>query len=438
MFEYIMSGLNMTRIVTKNFRTHPEAIAVTNAALAEVNAAGRYKVGGLFNAYQEVGLSHTVNTNYRPFFSSVFGDSGGLQVITVGKEITPELKKKIYALQGENSDVAMCFDEIPLRMSAVAGNASNRTSIDNKSFVVSDMDECARRTGRNINEQLQTFRDMQSPTKVMMIVQGNNRFDFARWAELAYGEVDDDLKDGVYGIALADTCCGTGMLETVEMCASVPLMQIPDRIKKHIHFLGVGSIVRLAPVIELIKSGLFADSVISFDSTTHTCCVDLGLYVNKKGVRHTMGKNANNTNIEWFTDIYHEISKYYKHSITLEDYLKNTVTRLGNSTHLGDFSNLEQGVLANLTFWFSAFLGVTRFMECLLTCVNDSKHYYEVLTDKASRSILPLLSLSNVKTPEDFEGWFATHSRYLHSARIRRIDDTVQQNVVTLDMFGAA
>lgn len=438
MFEYIMSGLNMTRIVTKNFRTHPEAIAAVNAAVADANAEGKYMVGALFNAYQEVGLSNVVQSTYRPFFSSVFGDSGGLQVITVGKQITPELKKKIYTLQAENSDVAMCFDEIPLKVMQSAGNASNRTSIDNKAFVVADMEDCARRTGQNINEQLRTFRELNSPAKVMMIVQGNNRFDFARWAELAYGEVEDELKDGVYGIALADTCCGTGMLETVEMCASVPLMKIPDRIKKNIHFLGVGSIVRLAPVIELVKSGLFADCRISFDSTTHTCCVDLGLYVNKKGVRHTMGKNANETNIAWFTDLYHEISKYYKHNVSLQDYLKNTVTRLGNSTHLGDFSDVEQGILANLTFWFSAFTGVRRFMDCLLRCTEDSSHYYEVLTTKASRSILPLLSLSNVKTSEDFESWFATHSRYVHSARIKRFDEAAQKNLITLDLLGVA
>lgn len=436
-FEYILSGLGMTRILTTQFRISPDAIKAAKQSLVDANNDSEYLVGGLFNAYVEAGFGPTIQKHYREDFSAIHVDSGGLQVITRGLPITDALKKTIYTTQGTYGDIAMCFDEIPLQVMEGSNNKSNRTSIDNKVFVVSNMEAKARETGRNVNEQLKTFRDMQSDTKVMLIVQGNNRFDFAKWAEWAYEEVDDDLKDSVHGLAMADTCIGNGILETVEMCAAIPLMNLPERIKKTIHFLGVGSLSRLVPIIELSRGKLFADAHISFDSTSHTSSLVMGKFTNSKGRIVKLGRTANRDNIEFFKRVYAEISKYYSHSISFDDYLKYIVDNITTSTHLGDYGDYERGVVANLTYWFTVMISVDNFMSNVVKCQKDQQHYYNVMSKKNLKAIKPLMQLANVDTVEGFEEWFKTCSKYVESARIKRVDSMVQTNYnVTLDMFG--
>lgn len=436
-FEYILSGLGMTRITTGNFRISPDTIKATQKSLDAANSDSEYLVGGLFNAYVETGFGPILQEHYRKHFSDVHVDSGGLQVITRGLPITAALKKQIYHTQGTYGDIAMCFDEIPLQVMEGSNNKSNRTSIDNKVFVVSNMEAKARETGRNVNEQLKTFRDMKSDTKVMLIVQGNNRFDFAKWAEWAYAEVDDDLKDSVHGLAMADTCIGNGILETVEMCAAIPLMNLPDRIKKTIHFLGVGSLSRLVPIIELSRGKLFEDAHISFDSTSHTSSLVMGKYTNSKGRIVKLGRTANRDNIEFFKRVYDEIAKFYTHSISFDDYLKYIVDNITSSTHLGNYDNYEQGVVANLTYWFTVMISVDNFMGNVVQCQKDQQHYYNVMSRKNLKAIKPLMLLANVNTTDGFEEWFKSCSKYVESARIKRVDSMVQTNYnVTLDMFG--
>lgn len=438
-FEYILSGLGMTRIITNNFRKGVDNIRVSQEYLDHVNAQGEYLLGGLFNAYVEAGFAPVIEKDYRKHFSAVHVDSGGLQVITRGLPITDALKKQIYHVQGTYGDIAMCFDEIPLHVDQSNSTKSNRTNMDNKTYVTSEMEAKARATGRNVNDQLKAFRDMKSPTKVMLIVQGNNRFDFAKWAELAYEEVEDDLKEGVHGIAMADTCIGNGILETVEMCAAIPRMNIPERIKKNIHFLGVGSLSRLVPVIELSRGGLFPDdSHISFDSTSHTCSLVLGKYTTPRGGITKFGKTASRHNIKFFRQVYDEIAKYYEHDVSFEDYVKYVVDNITTSTHLGDYTNYPLAILANLTYWFTAMISAENFMHNVVSCQKDQQYYYGVMSKKNLKGIKPLMLLAKVNTIDDFEQWFATCSHYVESVRIKRVDyldQAAYTTTVTLDMF---
>lgn len=438
-FEYIHSGLGMSRIMANNFRVSPVNIEATQRLLSDVNKNGEYLVGGLFNAYVEQNFGPVIHDNFRSHFSAVHVDSGGLQVITRGMPITPELKRQIYKTQGTYGDIAMCFDEIPLHVMEGSNTKSNRTSIDNKIYVVEEMEAKARATGRNINEQLRCFKEMNSSAKVMMIVQGNNRFDFAQWAEFAYDEVDDDLKEGVHGIALADTCIGNGILETVEMCASVPLMNIPDRIKKNIHFLGIGSLSRLVPIIELSRGSLFTDAHISFDSTTHTSALMMGRFTNERGRVEKLGKSANRSNIKYFKRVYDLICQYYPLKITFDEYLSHVVENITTTTHLGAYDkDVEKTIAANLTYIFSIMVCTENFMGNVVKCQKDPEHYWTVMSKKNLKAIKPLMQLAHVNTPADFEHWFKTYAKYVESNRIMRVDSMQQtQYNVTLDMMFA-
>lgn len=440
-FEYVLSGLGMTRINTVNFFTLPPCNAAVCNSLTDINTKGEYYISGLFNAFTEPNPGKVMRANYHKKFKNIHVDSGGLQVITLGKDITPELKKEIYRVQATYGDVAMCFDEIPLVVDYSASSvSSNRTSIDNKTFIVSELEKNARATGRNVNEQLKTFHDLNSDAEVMLIAQGNNRFDFARWVEFAYDEVDDDLKDRIHGIALADTCIGNGMLETVEMCASLPLMNVPDSLKKNIHFLGVGSISRFVPVIELSRGDLFKGINVSFDSTSHTNTMAMGIYTNKKGRKSRIGKTVNNQNLEFFREVYDEIAKYHTHGIDFNTFMEENLAILGNSSAIKTMEDLELRAVMNMTHWFGVLTSTKNFMENVVACQKSADHYAECLGTKYRKMIRPLMLLSKVNTVDEFENWFKLYSKYVESARIKRVDNPSvagYNSMVTLDSFFA-
>lgn len=428
-FEYVFSGLNMSRIHYGPFIAMPENVQATQSSLDEVNQNPDYHVGAMYNAFYEANRAEAMGTLYRKHFSTIHSDSGGLQIITRGMSITPELKLQVYECQGLHSDVAMCFDEIPLHVDENS-NESKRTSMNGKIFVVPEMEDAARRTGENINEQLKTFARMNSPTKVMMIIQGNNRFDMARWGEIAYNAVDDDLKSSIYGIALADTCIGNGVLETVEMCAAVPMMNIPESIKRNIHLLGVGSIARLIPIIELSRTDLFKDCNISFDSSSHSQAMVKGKYLTESGKGKDFGRVANRENLKFLKIVFDEISKHHKHSVSFDDYAKFVTANLNTTAHLNDDNDRELVILGNLTFWFVPLICARRFMDNVVKCQKDPMHYYKILNKQTLRTIRPLLELANIKSSADFDVWFRQYSRYVDSNRIERVEVMLEDHVV--------
>lgn len=420
-FEYVLSGMNMCNIVGPAFMSAPENIKATQLSIEDTNRDNDYFLSGLFNAYVEPALAKKVNDNYRHSFNLVQGDSGGLQVVTRGLEITPELKLQVYKTQAELADIGMCYDEIPLHVTESAGS-SNRVSIDNKKFFVEEMEAAARKTGKNVEEQLRTFDDLNSNTQVMLIVQGNNRYDMAKWAEYAYSEVSDDLKSKIYGIAMADTCIGNGVLETVEMCAAIPMMNIPSSIKKNIHFLGVGSIARLIPIIELSRTPLFSDCKISFDSSSHSSSMVMGKFTTLQGRQVQMGKCASRATLSFLRDVYDEMSKYIDHDVTFDEYSKYVIDHMNTMKHLTDYSNYGLGCLANSTYWFTTLISARRFMDNVVKCQQDSKHYYNILSKQNLKSIRPLLQLANITNESDFDVWFNSYSKYVPSARIPRVE----------------
>lgn len=431
-FEYVFSGLNMSRIHYAPFLSIPENIKVVQLSLDKINAESEYFISGMFNAFYEADRAAGMGNNYRNHFYNIHSDSGGLQIITRGMTITPELKAQVYNTQGAHSDIAMCFDDIPLHVLDSASEA-NRTTISNKLYVSSDMEAAARSTGQNINEQLKAFATIGSNTKAMMIIQGNNRYDMARWGEIVYSEVDEGLRDKVYGIALADTCMGNGVLETVEMCASVPMMNIPERIKKNIHLLGVGSISRLIPVIELSRTKLFSDCKISFDSSSHSQSMVMGKFLNSSCKAQNLGKVVNKVNTPIFKLVYDEINKYYSHSVTFDEYLKYVTDHLNTTRHLnGEFSE-ELTILGNLTFWFIPLLSARHFMDNVVQCQIDPKHYYKILNRNIVKTIRPLMQLANIESSSDFDEWFKLYAKYVSSNRIERVDGALEdRTLITL------
>src|SRR5215471_113146 len=95
------------------------------------------KVSSLFNAYTEETEVKEISTLSRMGFERLYADSGGLQIVTRGSEITPKIKNDIYRVQ-TNADFAFCFDEIPLKIVGDERSRNERSNVSNKMFDPAD------------------------------------------------------------------------------------------------------------------------------------------------------------------------------------------------------------------------------------------------------------------------------------------------------------
>ena len=427
-FEYVQSGLAYTRVTTSRYNGEAMQKLMDKAFIQHPD----FYLSGLFNAYVEKGVTRVLD---RFNFHEIHVDSGGLQMALQNKQITPEFKREIYQTQGQWGTIAMCFDEIPLYVRELikSESSSNRTRIDNKLYLPELAKEKAEHTGRNVNEQLRILKDMGSKCKVMMIAQGNKAEDFAEFIETQYAQIDPDLRDGIKGIALADTCIGNGVMESVEMLHGLKLINIPKQYKTHVHLLGVGSLTRMMPVIELVRSGfLDHDLHVSIDSTSHTSAYVMGKLIDIDGRMTSLGTGPSEDNIRLFTDIYNDYMREFYGDSYRDDYIKFMTTNLRGSTHIHQKDTL--GDMAYLTYSFAPLIYVKRFMLAMNDCRKSFDNYHKYMKNK-EKLISAMYQLSKVKTLDDMEEFKQRLGPYVDSKRIPRKSEGVNKQITMDDFF---
>lgn len=154
----------------------------------------------LYNAFTESDFGYWIKKRNNLGFENVYADSGGLQAVFLGKKLDNSFKSKIYEIQSI-SDYSMCFDEIPCE--TVAVNITNKRKIfDNRIYVPEKADFCARKTSRNIINQIEHLVKLKSKSKVFFIVQGNTIEDMLRWFEIGISELDSWHWDYIGGVAI--------------------------------------------------------------------------------------------------------------------------------------------------------------------------------------------------------------------------------------------
>lgn len=261
---------------------------------SQTNFDMRYSV--LYNAFIEKGF-YDASDYKRQGFHNLYSDSGGLQVITMGKQVTDEFKTKIYETQ-DRGEFAFCFDEIPVFVDSSVDNQA-RATVTGKYYDTKRTRECALKTAQNVRIQMDSCKH----TKVFYIVQGNTYNDMIEWFDCAYEVLGSDIAN-LAGIAVADTCMGNGMLESCDMAfaAAVIFSKYPT-LPRRLHLLGIGSVTRTLPFIIACESGLLpTDTVISFDSSRHSHSAMMGrkVDVSVKKTRQLKGS------------MYKAMEKYYK------------------------------------------------------------------------------------------------------------------------------
>ncbi len=388
--EYVISALRFG-IFPNNSKLYnnqsPELIEALNALFAIFTKYVQddcqhtdTKVSALYNAYTEVELVKMLG-NYKLPLGAIYADSGGLQVVTAGKSINEQLKQEIYKTQ-TFSDYAMCFDSISLIRQALPGEKrtrNERSNISNKIFVDSGHLEAAQITANNIKEQVEAFKKLNAKTKVIIIVQGNTIDDMLQF----YNEIEKKLEQDDYeyigGLAVADTCIGSGPLESIKMLQAARAISdnCHPNVSQHLHVLGVGSLDRMRPIMYLAKSK-YLDKFkrISYDSSSHTSTFDYGL-LKLNGGCTPLGSTKTARSFAHFSNLYDYFHDYLK--IMSKDEFLNIV--FGEGTHNDTnskwyYSNLKKRLFASK----SQYLTIGLLMKAMHTLYQV--HNFVVNVDK--------------------------------------------------------
>ena len=407
-FEYTLSGMNYT--IGVQYLDIPEVRDLYHKFFTE--KCHGITMSCLYNAYTEKNLGDKLKNQIGA--PKVYADSGGLQMALYGKAITKETRMDIYEVQQQYADIAFCFDDIPLEMVGDVSSSSVRSAVDNKFFNRSKLDEKAKNTARNIKEQIAHFKSKGAKTKIFAIIQGNCADTFTEWGNILFDEMTDDELDYIHGMALADTCAGNGMLETFHMIQAVHRIDCPEHIKKNLHFLGIGSIARLMPVMELSHTPILKGKVISFDSTTHTASIVMGRYFDADTMK--MMKTGKFLNQDTHDQIEDVLSIWFPDHPNREAMKTVILNNLGTIKHLSheDNSHLQSELVCFcLAYNFEM---ISRFAKGIEACYNDYEAYGRYIRD--NKMIARLSRLRHLENNNDLNNWIQGTQVYIPSKAI--------------------
>ena len=228
-------------------------------------------IGVLYNAFSEESDASEFNTICRPIGIKQYADSGGLQVMSIGAEITPEIKNDIFHTQMDNCDFAMSFDEIPVD-STHEGDGMRQ--MDTRFFIDEWFKTKAIESGRNIVEQIRVFKkDPNTKAKILFIIQSRNFKTAREWSWFMFQEIkkEPDYEKYIGGLALGNTGAG-GLRNVIDFTLRFQneLDFLPESWRKKVHILGAGSVSRLLGALCVQDSYFLPGTVITCDSTTQT------------------------------------------------------------------------------------------------------------------------------------------------------------------------
>ena len=382
-----------------------ELMEELNNLWSNVRGKHNHEFSFLYNAHVEKHYGETFYTKYRGRgIKQVYADSGGLQIITLGLTNTPELKQNVYKAQGQYSDCAMSFDEIPV---SVIGTRSSRSDITNKYFDRNKFEWCARESGRNIKNQIETFIEMGSEAKPFFIAQGHDLETYVKWTEYALEEIPEELHEYIGGVAMGSAGMGTGVLEDCKRAFFFTQLPLFGKVN-HLHLLGIGSVARMVPTLAMIRAGLYNDVHVSYDSTSHTSGIEMGRYYgpNFKWISYSRHFGIDYININ--NDIKKLIPEW-EMSDELLHYSMNESVRRYQKKH----DDVKPPILA----YNAAFVGsVINFINHLNKVNNDFKLVNTLMSEKMYGA---MDAFSTVKTSEQFKYWEKEVGRYLPSQSIR-------------------
>lgn len=332
------------------------------------------------------------------------------------------MKKQVYKTQA-SADFGMCFDEIPLTSMYSGVGSAERVNVANKLYMTSRQEECGKLTGLNIREQVETFKQLNAKAKAFCILQGNTPDDMLKFYRDSLSQLESNHMDGLGGLAVADTCMGNELLESVDLLTGWKMVYESEALahRNHLHLLGIGSVSRMSPILALMKSGYIPEGTrVSFDSSSHSQAYIFGRFYNESGKMRQLDRTDTPNNREFFTQIYRFYENIFSRWISEKEYVDHF------STYAGSIGKTRQEAKS---YNLRLIAGVNIYATCLWQYVNfmnaiDAQ--FNIMEKRRN----PVNLLSQVKNLDDMKHWNKACRTYIPSNRILREDDRV-----TLDIF---
>ena len=392
--EYVASGCSFLRITYPSLQIPSDYQTRVFDCFRQMQDKNNHKFSLLYNAYAEKNYPTALNMIRDAGGSyKTHADSGGLQIITQGANITDDLKKTIYANQALNSDIAMSFDEIPI---LTVGESSKRGDMSTRFFDHTGFKDKAILSAKNLTEQLQFFADSKTTSKPLMIIHGNSMQNGVDWANIMLDNISNEMRPLIGGIAMGGGSFGNGEKEmmTRTAVATEVLTQHRD-LPQYVHFLGIGSVRMFFSLFFLRESGWMDGIKVSYDSTTHTSKPHMGDYLNAKCENIPYGKEMNihyeimlaeiKESFPWFP---YDIKTFYEAMRTSAgNYIKK---------HGTDHAVIESFVGIILR-------NVQNFTAEVARCDNDTQHFLNRWVDQ--KDWQKYRTFGEVKSGQDFIRW---------------------------------
>ena len=409
MLEYVASGSSYFKLMYAE-SLEPQNLDFFARTFGSLNNTHNHKISLLYNAYTEKRPGEWMGEHYRPLVHSIHADSGGLQMVTLGRTITNELKEEVYDSQARNSDIAMCFDVIPVR--TLDGARSERLDLSNRRFDRAQLETCARETGRNLRRQIDYFDEKGSKARPMLITQGNDYDSYMQWTQFVVEELTDYHVSRIGGIAMGAAALGKGSLEDFKR--AFYFTELPINLEsKHLHLLGVGSVYRMIPQFIFMQNGLYENVEMSYDSTTHTSGVTQGRYY-----KDDLALNFTRA----FDDNYRIVWEDIRRNFPCYNYDLNTfyeALNISSRTYQEKHGNIDPSLQT-----YGAF--VSSAIKNFLSHVEKLQHSRDEIM-KMSRGIdaTAFNALYSVKTKQDFDHWLRHIGPYVASEPVQEYTEPV-------------
>jgi hypothetical protein len=375
---------------------------------------GHVKISGLFNAFTEDMFATRIKEsgyNFKTLFpDAMYADSGGLQVLTQGKQIDEEMKKKIYDIQAEYADYAMSFDVMPFEM--VNGG---------KKYLGDEVAaECGTQAGENLKEQIAHFNKIKAKTKIFPIVQGLGLTGMSAYTLNMLSVLNKTQLDKLECLAVGGI---TSEIELLERSVNIyKIAGIPDKIKTHFHVLGVTGFRKLMPILIGARNGLIPGiKKLSFDSTTFTKSYLLGniqpsiIDLKANAPKRSLGKVRD----AFVEDYYQQMWDFWKDIPdnvfeNVEDMIEHSCfNSKGLSTAAQQYKELglEHGVKTITQKYVYVYYNTFKFLEILEMYLDGVLELEDFMGKEYNTELL--YKLEKITDYDSFKDWnkYATQNR---------------------------
>jgi len=270
----------------------------TSIAYMRSKLKDNVSVSALFNAYTEEDCARNASNRFTGMKSiigsNLYADSGGLQMMTLGHTVDESQRKKIYDTQIKYASHAMSFDEIP------------GIFIDKKKYYKPEtVYKCGIISGENLLEQYNFFKEAESNTKIVPIIQGWGYKDtdlFTQGLMTSCKNIWNEFDMLAAGFQ-SSSIWGTAQ-RAIDIYTN-PLLK--KQFLNHYHMLGMSGYKRIIPMIMILKSGLIKDmKILSFDSSSISMTYVMG------NVIKSTNDLINNRKYELGKERTKEVEEYYK------------------------------------------------------------------------------------------------------------------------------